>query len=152
MKELSKEEITAVLKEVKDGVLSLTDGTRPYCIPFGFVYVNGNVYITMFPKGRKWDCFQKNQNVCFTVFSWDEGRTEWSSVVVDGEMEQINDLETIQDVVKANMEKMGLDPETYLEKRMEYYRKSLDNPNSLKAFRINTRDIAGKKMQTMLGK
>jgi hypothetical protein len=54
-------------------------------------------------------------------------------------------------VVKANIEKMGLDPVQYLAKRMEYYKKSLDNPKGLKTFRITTAAMGGRKMHTMLG-
>ncbi len=151
MKDLSSEEITQVMKTAPDGVLAFTDGERPYCIPFGFVYTDSTVYITMFPKGRKWDCFQKNPNVCFNVFRWNDEHTEWSSVVADGKMEQITDLAEIKEVVKANIEKMGLNPDTYLDKRMAYYEKSLNNPSALKAFRIAPSDIRGKKMHTMMG-
>ena len=151
MKDLSKDEMARLLKDEKDGVLALTDGTKPYCIPLCFVYVNDAVYFTLFPTGRKLEYFQKNQNVCFNVFRWNEGRTEWSSVVVDGEMEPVKDIETIESVVKANIEMMGLDPVNYLQKRMEYYKKNLDNPKALKVFKINASDMGGKKMHTTLG-
>ncbi len=151
MKDLSKEEMVEVLMKVEDGVLAFSDGATPYCVPFGFVYTNDSVFLTLFPKGRKWEYFQKNQKVCFNVYCWNDDHTEWASVVVDGIMEQIDDLATIKSVVKANIEKMGLDPENYLAKRMEYYEKSMDNQNALKVFKINTSTMGGKKMQTMLG-
>ena len=151
MKDLTKDEMVDVLHKVNDGVLALSDGAVPYCIPFGYVYVDGSVFLSLFPRGRKWEYFQKNKKVCFNVFCWNEDRTEWFSVVIDGVMEQIGDIETIRKVVKANIEKMGLDPEKYLEKRMEYYKKSLDNPNALKIFQIHTSAMGGKKMHTMLG-
>jgi len=59
MKELIKQEIDNVLLKVRDGVLALTDGKLPYGIPFGFVYVNESVYLSMLPKGRKWSYLQK---------------------------------------------------------------------------------------------
>jgi nitroimidazol reductase NimA-like FMN-containing flavoprotein (pyridoxamine 5'-phosphate oxidase superfamily) len=151
MKKLNEQEMADVLQNVKDGVLALTDSTRPYCIPFGYVYIKDAVYLSMFPAGRKWDYFQKIREVCFTVFYWNDSRTEWSSVVIDGEMEQVTDIETIEAVVKANIVKVGLDPVKYLEKRMDYYKKSMDNPKALKIFKINTRDMNGRRMHTMLG-
>jgi len=151
MKKLNEQEMADVLQNVKDGVLALTDGTRPYCIPFGYVYIKDAVYLSMFPSGRKWDYFQKIRDVCYTVFCWNDDRTEWSSVVIDGEMEQVTDIETIEAVVKANIVKVGLDPVKYLEKRMDYYKKSMDNPKALKIFKINTRDMNGRRMHTMLG-
>jgi hypothetical protein len=72
-------------------------------------------------------------------------------VVIDGEMEQVQDIETIERVVKANIEKIGLDAATYLEKRLAYYEKSLDNPKALKIFKIKTKDMRGRKMATQIG-
>lgn len=151
MKELTKQEMLSVLHRVNDGVLALSDGKRPYCIPFGFVYVNDAVHISMFPRGRKWEYFLKNPEVCFTVFCWNDDHTEWCSVVIDGEMEKLDDIASIQAVIKANIEKMGLDPEKYIEKRMDYYKKSIDNPHALKLFKIKTLAMGGRKMHTMLG-
>ena len=151
MKELTNEEIQKVLREVKDGVLALSDGRRPYCIPFGFVYVNGAVYISLFPRGRKWDCFQKNHLVCFNAYCWNSDHTEWYSVVIDGELEQVADMETIEAVVRANILKSGLSPSDYLEKRLAYYRASLENPDALKIFKIKARAVSGRKMRTLIG-
>jgi hypothetical protein len=49
------------------------------------------------------------------------------------------------------MEKVGLDPATYLDKRMAMYRKTIDNPAALKIFRIETERVGGKKMKTLIG-
>jgi nitroimidazol reductase NimA-like FMN-containing flavoprotein (pyridoxamine 5'-phosphate oxidase superfamily) len=151
MKELTSREMTDLMNRVGDGILALTDGKTPYCIPFGFVFVENHVYLSMFPSGRKWGYFQKNPNVCFTVFCWNNEHTEWYSVVIDGEMEQVQDIETIERVVKANIEKVGLDAATYLEKRLAYYKKSLDNPKALKIFKIKTKEMRGRKMATQIG-
>ncbi len=151
MKDLSKEEMDKLLTTVGDGVLALSNGDKPYCIPFGFVYIEGKVYLSMFPRGRKWEIYQKNKKVCFNVFSWSKGHTDWSSVVIDGEMVPVKDLKEIESVVKTNIEKLGLDPVAYLEKRMAIYKKSMDNPAALKIFRIETEQINGKKMKTLIG-
>jgi nitroimidazol reductase NimA-like FMN-containing flavoprotein (pyridoxamine 5'-phosphate oxidase superfamily) len=151
MKDLEKDEMIDVLKKTPDGVLALSDGAQPYCIPFGFVYVRGEVYLSMFATGRKWELLQKNPRACFNVYCWNDGRTEWRSVVIDGDIEQVHDLDSIEAVVKANIEKMGLDPVGYLPKRMEYYKKNLDNPKALKTFRIKTRSMGGRTMHTLLG-
>lgn len=151
MKELTSKEITDLMNKVGDGVLAFSDGKNPYCIPFGFVFVENHVYLSMFPSGRKWEYYQKNPNVCFCVFCWNDAHTEWYSVVIDGEMEQVYDLATIELVVKANIEKVGLDATTYLEKRLAYYKKSMDNPKALKIFKIKTKDVRGRKMSTMIG-
>ncbi len=152
MKELSKEEMERLLTAAGDGVLALSSEDIPYCIPFGFVYTGGKLYLSMFPKGRKWELFKKNSKVCFTVFNWNEDHTEWSSVVVDGRMEEVRELKEIENVVRANIEKMGLDPLDYLEKRMVIYQKNMDNPSALKIFRIETEHMGGRKMAMMIGK
>lgn len=151
MKDLTRDEMEHLLKTVGDGVLALSGDDVPYCIPFGFVYVQGNVYLSLFPKGRKWEIYQKNKRVCFNIFSWNDDRTEWSSVVVDGTMVPVRDLKEIEAVVRANMEKMGLDPETYLEKRMTMYSKTMDNPSALKILKIVSSRMGGKKMKTLIG-
>lgn len=151
MKELTREEMEKLLTTVGDGVLALSSEDTPYCIPFGFVYIEGKVYLSMFPKGRKWDIFKKNSKVCFNVFGWNEDHSEWASVVIDGEMVEVRDLREIKSVVKANIEKMGLDPVNYLKKRMAIYQKNMENPSSLKIFRIETECMAGRKMKTLIG-
>lgn len=151
MKEMTGAEITQVLNEVKDGVVAFSDGIRPYCLPFGFVYVDGAVYLSMFPRGRKWEYFQKNHLVCFNAFCWNSHHTEWYSVVIEGELELVSDLHVIEAVVKANIIKTGLDPSRYLEKRMEYYRSSINNPKALKIFKIKASSVTGRKMHTLVG-
>lgn len=151
MKELTKQEIDNVLLKVRDGVLALTDGKLPYGIPFGFVYVNESVYLSMLPTGRKWSYLQKTPMVCFNVFHWNEDYTEWFSVVIEGELEQIKDLDTIELIIKANIEKIGLDPDKYLEKRMAYYKKTLDNPKGVKTFKLKAKEKRGRKMHTTIG-
>jgi len=152
MKDLSKEEMTKLLNKAEDGVLALSDGLNPYCIPIGYVCVDNKLCFSIFPKGRKWDYIQKNRKVCFNVYGWNDEHTQWSSVVIDGEMVSVTDLAEIESIVKGTIEKMGLDPEEYLAKRMEYYKKNIDNPEALKLFKIETASMGGKTMQTMLGK
>jgi hypothetical protein len=72
-------------------------------------------------------------------------------VVIDGRIVQVRDLQEIELVVKANIAKMGLDPEAYLDKRMAMYKKTIDNPAALKIFRIETERMGGKKMKTLIG-
>jgi nitroimidazol reductase NimA-like FMN-containing flavoprotein (pyridoxamine 5'-phosphate oxidase superfamily) len=151
MKNMTKEEMDHLLKTVGDGVMALSSGDAPYCIPFGFVYIKDTVYLSLFPMGRKWEIINKNNRVCFNVFCWNDDHSEWSSVVIDGRIVQVRELQEIELVVKANMEKVGLDPATYLDKRMAMYRKTIDNPAALKIFRIEAERMGGKKMKTLIG-
>lgn len=146
MKDLTKDETAEVLKKAMDGVLAFTDGTCPYCIPLGHVYVDDAVYLTVFPKGRKWEYFQKNSNVCFSAYYWNKENTECVSAVVDGRLERVNDIKSIENVVKANMEKSGIKTEGYFEKRLEYYKKSMDDPAGLKVLKIKSTGMHGLKL------
>lgn len=150
MQAMSHDDIIDVLQTTPDGVLALSDGAQPYCIPFGFVCVRGEVCLSMFATGRKWEIVQTNPNVCFNVYCWNADRTRWRSVVVEGEIEQVRDLDAIKAVVTANIEKMGLDPVAYLAKRMAYYKKNSDNPKALKTFRIKARAMTGRTMHRLL--
>lgn len=151
MKDISKQEMLNLLQKEPDGVMSLSDGNSPYCIPFGHVIVGETVYLSLFPKGRKWEIIQKNPRVCFNVYQWNEDHTVWSSVVVDGVLETVTEISEIESVVKALIIKMGLDPESYLEKRMRYYHDNLENPKALKICRIGSGKMGGKTMSTVFG-
>ena len=104
----------------------------------------------MFPTGRKWEYFQKNPKVCFNVFCWTDDMTEWSSVVVDGTMEQVTDMETIEAVIRANMKKLGIEAEDYIEKRLNMYKKTMDSSKALKIFTIRADDMQGRSMPMLI--
>jgi len=152
MKDISRDEMVDLLKKEEDGVLALSDGTTPYCIPFGHVYVDDTVYLSFFPRGRKWQMMQKNPKVCFNVYRWNEDHTAWASVVVDGVLEPVTEIDEIKAVVKALIIKMGLAPDSYLEKRMKYYQDNLDNPASLKVYKIVSATMGGKTMPRLIDK
>ena len=72
-------------------------------------------------------------------------------MVVEGILDQVKDLPTIEAVIKANIEKLGLNPDEYLEKRMAYYTKTLKNPKGVKIFKIKAKEMKGRKMRTTVG-
>ncbi len=152
MQDLDHDEMISLLQTAREGFLAMCDEGRPYCLPFGYVFIKDSVYISLFPKGRKWACLQKNPRVSFSVFTWDEGRTRWSSVVIDGELTMVDDLETIRRVVEANMLKMGLEAsDVYVEKRMRYYEQAVKNPDGLKIMQLSVEQMGGKTMSAMAG-
>ena len=53
MKDLTKEEKKHLLNTIGDGVLALSGGDTPYCIPFGFVYVEGCCLSFTVSQGEK---------------------------------------------------------------------------------------------------
>ena len=145
MQELTPEEIAEVLRREKDGVLTFTDGEKPYGIPIGYVYVDDRVYFSIFAKGRKWSLYQKNPNVCFTAYSWNDDRTVWDSVVLEGKMIPISSFEQIEKVVRANIPPSHPDPDQQLKKRMQYYKSNKANPTAVKLFEIEPFQVGGKK-------
>ena len=48
MKDLTNKEMVDLMHTVGDGVLALSDGKAPYCIPFGFVFIENHVYFNTF--------------------------------------------------------------------------------------------------------
>jgi len=70
--------------------------------------------------------------------------------VIDGEMVPVTDLTEIESIVKGTIVKMGFDPESYLAKRMEYYSKTMGNPDALKLFKIKAVTIGGKSMHSTI--
>jgi nitroimidazol reductase NimA-like FMN-containing flavoprotein (pyridoxamine 5'-phosphate oxidase superfamily) len=152
MQDLERDEMINLLQTEREGFLAMCDEGQPYCLPFGYVFIDDSVFISLFPKGRKWLCLQKNPQVSFSVFAWDEGRTNWASVVIDGELTMVKDLEGIRRVVEANMLKMNLDAaEVYVEKRMRYYEQALKNPDGLRIMKLSAKHMGGKTMAAMAG-
>ncbi len=152
MQDLDRDTMNRLLQTEREGFLAMCDEGRPYCLPFGYVFIKDSVYISLFPKGRKWLCLQKNPRVSFSVFAWNADRTRWSSVVIDGELTLVDDLETIRRVVEANMLKMGLEvSNVYVEKRMRYYEQTLKNPDGLKIMKLSVEQMGGKTMAAVAG-
>ena len=148
MKQLEKNEVIQLLESTADGVLAFSNGQKPYCLPFGFVFLHDSIFISMFPRGRKWDAIEENPNVCFNVYGWNKQRTAWSSVVVDGRLIPVEELSEIESVVRANIEKKDLDPVLDFEKRMKYYAQTADNPNGVKLFKIEIENMEGRRSKT----
>ena len=152
MQQLGKKETVKILEAAPEGMLGLCDNGKPYCIPFGFVWAHDALYLSLFPTGRKWKCLHQNPQVCFTVYSWNTKHTRWSSVIIEGKLTAVEDLSEIALMIQANIAKMGLETEGYLEKRMAYYRANRDNPKGLKIFKIKTTALQARSMSTQMGK
>jgi nitroimidazol reductase NimA-like FMN-containing flavoprotein (pyridoxamine 5'-phosphate oxidase superfamily) len=152
MQDLDHDAMISRLQTEREGFLAMCNEGQPYCLPFGYVFIEDSVYISLFPKGRKWFYLQKNPRVSFSVFAWNTDRTRWSSVVIDGELTMVENLEGIRRVVEANMLKMNLDAaEVYVEKRMRYYEQALKNPDGLRIMKLSAKHMGGKTMAAMEG-
>ena len=150
MEQLTEEEIEILLKEQEDGVLGFSDGEEPYCIPMGYQYIDKFIYLSFFQMGRKWSYLEKNKKVCFNVFSWSDDRSSWQSVIIDGVLEKVTDINEIKKVIQGNQIRFGLE-DSYLEKKIEYYKNSMGNEKALKIYKIIPKKTGGTKMKRALG-
>lgn len=71
--ELSKDDTLNILKNAKQGVLSLNgDNGYPYAIPVNYAYEDGKIYFHGALKGSKLECILNNPKVCFSVVGKDD--------------------------------------------------------------------------------
>jgi len=98
VRELTDAEREAFIADVRAGVLVFT-GDEAYAVPLGFRYAKGTILLSL-PKepGRKWDYINKNRKVCFVIWQYGEHsnvpslkRQRYSSVMIEGEVEEITD-------------------------------------------------------------
>ncbi|GEM_PF-408970 len=134
---LEKEKIVELLKTHKDGVLCFTDSTAPYGVPLTYtLYHDESIYFGLGLSGRKYECWQKNKNVCFTLFKTftsesDSGRRGWWSIILDGELMQVTDPVEISSIGDL-LEKEGLFPPGLKEKFLGAMLKDPENSNFFK--------------------
>ncbi|MCD4795255.1 MAG: pyridoxamine 5'-phosphate oxidase family protein [Bacteroidales bacterium] len=62
---------TAIIEEILSTSIicriAMTDGERPYLLPFNYGYNNNCIYIHSALKGKKLDVLRKNNSVCFEI-------------------------------------------------------------------------------------
>ena len=145
---LEKPRIEKLLKSKKDGVLSFTDGKKPYGVPLTYtLYNDGVLYFGLGLSGRKYEYFQKCNDVCFTVFetfqvAGDPLRRGWWSIILDGELSQITDPEEIMTVGDL-MEAQGIFPPGLKEK---FLGAMLKNPAHSNFFKMKITQFGGKEL------
>ncbi len=110
--QLTPEEIQNLLDTQMCGTLAVVDGNKPYQSPVIFSADEDNIYLTLWGEktSRKMRCISENQNVSFTVYSFDmmTAMTDGSpSIIFEGKIQKITDREGVTKAVRANEEKMG---------------------------------------------
>ncbi len=145
---LDKPKIEKLLASKKDGVLCFTDGNRPYGVPLTYtLYDNGFLYFGLGLSGRKYECYKKCRNVCFTVFetfqsAGDPLRRGWWSIILDGELFQVTDPEEIM-AIGDLMETQGIFPPGLKEK---FLGAMLKNPEHSNFFKMKITHFGGKEL------
>jgi nitroimidazol reductase NimA-like FMN-containing flavoprotein (pyridoxamine 5'-phosphate oxidase superfamily) len=93
MRQLTDQEIVAVLVENGVGVLALDGRERPYPLPVTFGYEPKQDMLVFQLEGdddsEKHDRLERNSTVGFAVYEETEPGERWRSVVVDGELVEI---------------------------------------------------------------
>ncbi len=138
MKDMSREEIDRLLSTEQFGMLALTDGTKPYCIPMAFTYANNCLYLVFYERGRKWNYLQTNSNVCFSVYRVVENGRSWSSAIVEGKLTRISDLNEIRLMLENAARRSGGDS------FIENGRKIVESM-AVRTYKIEINEMGGKK-------
>lgn len=89
VQEMSDLEIDDVLERVGYGHFACSRNDRPYIVPINYAYDKFHIYIYT-TDGMKSDIINANPQVCLQVEEVID-KTNWRSVVINGEAEQIID-------------------------------------------------------------
>jgi uncharacterized protein len=102
--QLNKDEIEIVLQSNAIGRLGCSDGEKVYVVPINYVY-DGNFIIAHSVEGTKIRMMRKNPSVCFEVDQM-KSFTNWKSVIVWGQYEELVEGPEKHEVMKSFVAKM----------------------------------------------
>lgn len=89
--ELNAEEMHRLLDDVRVGRLGLNDEPQPYIVPTDFGFKDGLIYIHSPAEGKKTALARKDPHVCFEVDRYNDEVTEYQSIIIRGEIEEVLD-------------------------------------------------------------
>jgi nitroimidazol reductase NimA-like FMN-containing flavoprotein (pyridoxamine 5'-phosphate oxidase superfamily) len=94
MFEMNPEDIEQRLENTRIGRLCMAsaDGV-PYAIPMPFCWHAGALYLRIPMAGRKGSILSENPRVCFEIDWHTDTLDDYGSVIVEGEIEVVKDLE-----------------------------------------------------------
>ncbi|HVF49776.1 MAG TPA: pyridoxamine 5'-phosphate oxidase family protein [Pyrinomonadaceae bacterium] len=87
VKEMSRDEMVALLSRAEYGHLGCTRDNHPYVVPMNFAYDSENLYFFT-TEGTKTEFISANHEVCFQVEEVTDAR-HWKSVMVLGRAERV---------------------------------------------------------------
>ncbi|NPB00050.1 MAG: hypothetical protein GXO10_01610 [Crenarchaeota archaeon] len=91
-----------ILEQTWRGVLGLCDEYKPYLIPVAHIFVNDSLYFFFSRFGRKIEIIRRNPHACYLTSI--ENVNEVVTVLVEGILEHLEDLETMRRIVKIFVE------------------------------------------------
>lgn len=138
--ELSEKEMLEFLDEERVGRLGLNDDPQPYVVPTDFAYMDGVIYIHSPREGKKSELARKYPHVCFEVDKYNAGITEYRSVIIRGDIEEVVDEPGKRDAMRALARKAASSPGWHAHPGGKGQERS---PISI--FRIGVREMTGVK-------
>ena len=106
MQEMTPDEIDDFLGDARVGRLCMAgrDG-RPYTIPLPFCWLDGALYVRLPLTGRKGQILAENDRVCFEADAFTDALDDYASVLVEGRLVPVGDVDEKRRVKEANDEK-----------------------------------------------
>ncbi len=100
---MNQDRIANMLDNTLIGRLAMAhpDG-RPYAIPLPFCFVNGSLYLRVPMTGRKGDILLVNNQVCFEIDSYTDQLDDYASILIEGRLVAVTDLDEKALVRAAN--------------------------------------------------
>jgi nitroimidazol reductase NimA-like FMN-containing flavoprotein (pyridoxamine 5'-phosphate oxidase superfamily) len=106
MQEMTSTEIEQMLDQSLIGRLSMADAAgRPYTIPLPFCWNEGSLYLRIPLRGRKGEVLAENNQVCFEVDQFTQALDEYASVLIEGRLVEVNEVDEKLRVKERNTEK-----------------------------------------------
>ena len=106
MQEMTVQEIERMLSGARIGRLSMADATgRPYTIPLPFCWTDAAIYLRLPLSGRKAAVLAENDRVCFEVDEFSDTLDHYASVLVEGRLVPVNNVEEKLRVKRCNDDK-----------------------------------------------
>jgi nitroimidazol reductase NimA-like FMN-containing flavoprotein (pyridoxamine 5'-phosphate oxidase superfamily) len=107
--EMNDVEIHQLLEASRIGRLCMAgaDG-RPYSIPLPFCWTDGALYLRLPLTGRKGDVLRGNDRVCFEVDAFTDTLDDYASVLVEGRLIAVDDVDEKAKVQEINKTKYQL--------------------------------------------
>jgi nitroimidazol reductase NimA-like FMN-containing flavoprotein (pyridoxamine 5'-phosphate oxidase superfamily) len=103
MQDMTPYEIEQFLDDTRIGRLCMAgaDG-RPYTIPMPFCWLAGALYVRLPLTGRKGRVLRENDRVCFEADDFTDALDDYTSVIVEGRLVEVTDLDEKRRAKLAN--------------------------------------------------
>ena len=93
MTEMTPHQVDSLMNDARIGRLCMADAQgRPYVIPLPFCWDEGAVYVRVALTGRKGGVLRENNRVCFEIDTFSESLDEYASVLVEGRLVPVEEV------------------------------------------------------------